>query len=312
MRVQVMDLDGSICSQHVLMDRLRPTVLPVAPWGPRIRMACAFRRFQRFERALGALAPEPASDAPILTLCGSGDFHHVSLALLRRLRGSFNLLVVDKHPDWMRAIPFLHCGTWLYHATALPQVGRIFHVGGELDFDNHYRWLAPWPHLRSGRITVIPAVRRFRRGNWAGVDNEPLRPAADAEATAERLEAVVQAFRAHLQQRPLYISVDKDVLLEGDAAVNWDSGQLRLTEVQAVLVAFLRAARGMLAGMDIVGDWSPVRVQGVLRRLLHRTEHPALVIDPAEAARRNERANLSLVAAVRRALDAARGEDAAA
>ena len=60
----------------------------------------------------------------------------------------FNLLVLDKHPDWMRGIPFLHCGTWLHHALQLPTLNRVIHCGGDLDFDNAYRWLAPWREIK--------------------------------------------------------------------------------------------------------------------------------------------------------------------
>ena len=77
--------------------------------------------------------------------------------------------------------------------------------------------------------------------------------------------------------------------------MNWDSGVLRLPELTLVLQAFIRAAGGRLIGMDVTGDWSPVEVRGWLRRLLHSTEHPQLVIDPREAARRNERANLAIL-----------------
>lgn len=295
MMTQVLDLDGSLAPQRALQACCRPAAVGLRPWGPRIRMACAFRRFRRFERHLAALAP-PGGE-PVLTFYGSGDFHHVSLALLRRLRQPCNLLVLDKHPDWMRRIPFLHCGTWLYHAARCPHVRHIFHAGGELDFDNHYRWLAPWPDLRAGRITVFPAVRRFRRGGWGGVANEPLRPAPCTPVTGERLRSLLRPFVAELAALPLYISVDKDVLNEADAAVNWDSGRLHLAEAQAVLAAFATAAGGRLAGMDVTGDWSPVRLRGALRRLLHWTEHPALKVDPAEACRRNERANLALLQA---------------
>jgi hypothetical protein len=97
--------------------------------------------------------------------------------------------------------------------------------------------------------------------------------------------------------RPLYISVDKDVLIEADAAVNWDSGHLHLAEARAVLSAFVGAAGGRLAGMDVIGDWSPVRLRGPLRHVLHWSEHPPLPVDPVEASRRNERANLALLEA---------------
>jgi hypothetical protein len=47
--------------------------------------------------------------------------------------------------------------------------------------------------------------------------------------------------------------------------------------------------------MDVVGDWSPVRLSGPLRRLLHLTEHPPLAVDARDAARRNEALNLALL-----------------
>jgi hypothetical protein len=296
MQARVLDLDGAVLAQPAVLAHCRPRVVPLREWGARLRMACAFGRFRTFERDLAAAWP--AEDGPSLTLYGSGDFHHVSLALLRRLREPFNLLVLDKHPDWMRGIPFLHCGTWLHHAVRSSAVQRVYHVGGELDFDNHYRWLAPWPDLINGKVTVFPAVRAFRRGLWARVANEPLRPGPSTPLTPDCLGMLLRPFAADLARWPLYISVDKDVLIEADAAVNWDSGHLFLAEAAAVIEAFVAAAGGRVAGMDLVGDWSPVQVRGTLRHILHRTEHPVLRVDPAEAARRNEQANLALLAAV--------------
>jgi hypothetical protein len=89
--------------------------------------------------------------------------------------------------------------------------------------------------------------------------------------------------------------VDKDVLVEQDAVVNWDSGHLRIDEATMVLDTFLQAAGG-LAGADLVGDWSPVHVRGWLRRLLHQTEHPRLTVDPERATVRNEATNGRLLA----------------
>src|SRR5262249_55474848 len=115
----------------------------------------------------------------------------------------------------------------------------------------------------------------------------------------------LKPFRTELASRPLYISLDKDVMKSNDAVVNWDSGHLTLTEVLEVLKGFLRAAERKLAGMDIVGDWSPVRLRGWLRYLMHFTEHPVLAIDPIQARRRNEHTNLALVEAIRNALPSA-------
>ena len=166
MDVRILNLDGALTAQETLVRGLQ-VVDGARAWGPRIRLGCGFGHFRRFEHALSEQLGGDTDAEPHLTFYGSGDFHHVSLALLRRLREPFNLLVLDNHPDWMRGVPFLHCGTWLRHASRLPLVRRVFHVGGDVDFDNAYRWLAPWRQLCDGRITVFPAFRRFRRGAWA-------------------------------------------------------------------------------------------------------------------------------------------------
>ncbi len=296
MDLRILDLDGSLTAQPGLR-RHQPTIYPADDWGPRVRLACSFARFRSFERALAERFAAESDDTPQLTMYGSGDFHHVSLALVRRLTRPFNLLVVDNHPDWMTRLPFLHCGTWLYHASRLPLLQNIFHVGGDVDFDNSFRWLAPWRQLRSGRITVFPAIRRFRGAAWDRLRHDPLRPAPDERLTARRLETLLEPHRAELERWPLYVSLDKDVMRPTDAVVNWDSGHLDLEEVQTVLDVFRETAQERLAGMDIVGDWSPVRLHGLFRQLFHWTEHPALSVTPYAARHCNERTNEILLAA---------------
>jgi hypothetical protein len=294
MDVRILDLDGSVAAQFALRQCCQ-NVVAAPEWGPCLRLACRHGRFRRFEDELTRLTGSAADDAPHLTFYGSGDFHHVSLALVRRQRRPFNLLVLDNHPDWMRGVPFLHCGTWLRHAAALPHARTVFHLGGEVDFDNAYRWLAPWGSLRTGRVVAFPAVRRFRGRRWAGVPHEPLRPAPGERLTTERLERLLAPHRAELARWPLYVSLDKDVMGTADAVVNWDSGHLDLSEVRAALDVFCDAAGGRLAGADVTGDWSAVRVDGWFRRLFHLTMHPPLDVVPPFARQCNERTNLALL-----------------
>jgi hypothetical protein len=294
MDLRIFDLDGSLVTQPQLL-RARPAIHCFRSWGPYVRLGCSFRRFEQFESAVAESLGSIHDTDPACTFIGSGDFHHVSLALLRRIEQPFNLLVLDNHPDWMRGIPFMHCGTWVHHASKLANVRTIFHVGGDVDFDNSFRWLAPWANLRSGKIQVISARRRFQRGAWADLGFSALRLKPDYPASADRIDYLVEGYQAELARWPLYISVDKDVLTARDAVVNWDSGHLAVAEVKSVLSAFIRAARRQIAGIDVVGDWSPVRLRGIGRRLLHGTEHPWLNVNPANATRCNQRFNLELL-----------------
>jgi hypothetical protein len=288
--IRILDLDGSLSPQADLFAPEEAEWVPAQEWGERLRLACAFGTFDRFRRWL---ADSPPRNGPAVTLYGSGDFHHVTLALLGRIRGPFNLLVLDKHPDWMRGIPFLHCGTWLRHALRLPGLQRAFLCGGETDFDNTYRWLAPWPEIVDGRVVVFPARRRFVRGGWAGIPVRPLLAGGNSPAAA--LRDGLEPFHDDLRRYPLYVSIDKDVLTPEDAAVNWDSGLLRLPEAVATVETFLAAAGGRLAGADVLGDWSPVRLGHWLNRLCDRLDHPSPQLDPADAADRNRRANAALL-----------------
>lgn len=301
MDVRILDLDGALDGQLPWLAEWSPRPIPARDWGPRIRLACSFRRFEQFGQQIAPALRAATSDSPAVTFCGSGDFHHVSLALIRRLSAPVNLLVLDNHPDWMRGVPFLHCGTWLWHAVRLPQIARIFHVGGDVDFDNYYRPLAPWPFLRSGKIVVFPAIRRFRGTSWQRVPHQALRRTPAEPICAGRLASLLLPFREELAARPLYISLDKDVMTAQEAIVNWDSGHLHFGEVQTVIAGFLEAARHRLAGADILGDWSPVTVGGTLRRVMHWSMHPSLTVDPEQAAGQNGAMNARLLALLARA-----------
>jgi hypothetical protein len=295
MRPRIFNLDDSFSSQKLLLRQCRTTVHDFREWGPTLRLGCGFRRFARFEEALTRKLGAKTDTQPVVNFVGSGDFHHVSLALLRRIPHPFHLLILDNHPDWMRGIPFLHCGTWVYHSAQLPNVQSIFHVGGNVDFDNGFRWLAPWPWLRSGKIKVIPATRRYERGAWSDLVFPVLRAKSGRVATTKRISQIVDPYRAELARWPLYVSLDKDVLTSREAVVNWDSGNLTFREVFALLNAFAEAAKYRFAGMDVVGDWSPLRLQGFGRRVLHWTEHPRLTVSPTQATECNQKINLEVV-----------------
>ena len=286
--IRVLDLDGGVTAQAELLARVGAGVIPARPWGPRLRLACTFSAFGRFRRWLDGALPA----GPGVIFFGSGDFHHVTLALLGRVRKPFNLLVLDKHPDWMTGIPFLHCGTWLRHACRLPMLRRVFHCGGETDFDNGYQWLAPWRELRAGRIVVFPARRRFG-GRWSALAVRPLLEGGVLDR--EGLRAALRPFAGELARYPLYVSVDKDVLPAEDAAVNWDSGLIPLPEVVAVLETFVEAAGGRLAGADLLGDWSPIQLGHWLNRFCDWLDHPSPAYHPTVAGERNARANAALL-----------------
>jgi hypothetical protein len=295
MRIRVVDLDGSITTQDRVLRMFQPDVFDMRRWGPRLRLATRWQRFFRFERSLDRLVGAEDHRDAWITLLGSGDFHHVTLALLRRLRHPFNLLVLDRDADWLRATPFLHSRSWLHHAARLPNVRRIFHLGGEGGFDNALRWLAPRRLVSKDKIVVAPAVRSFESGFWRNHRPQTLRRRLEIPLDRDRLEEIFCPYLDELDRLPLYVSLDKNVLWMPEAMTNGRSGHLDLSEAQEILQFFMKASGNDLIGMDIVGDWSHAETDGLLRRLLQRFGHPRQRVDADQARLCNERTNMMLL-----------------
>ncbi len=292
MRLQILNFDDALLTQPQVLGAYDPDVIDFRDWGPKIRLGCSFAQFRRFEEELNAVLGNDSS--PGVTMLGSGDFHHVSLALVRRLREPFVLLMLDNHPDWMSGFPFLHCGTWLHHALRLPKLKRVVHLGGNTDFDNAFRFVAPKNEIRDGRIVVAPG-HSLIRGFWKGLKTRPLLDESQGKMTGSRLEALLEELTPLLGRQAVYVTFDKDVLAAQDAAVNWDSGSLRLPDALEILNGVFEKCQARLIGMDVIGDWSPVRTQGVFRWGLHVLEHPTHCVKEGEAARINQETNLSIL-----------------
>jgi hypothetical protein len=295
MHMRVIDLDGSIVAQDRVLRSFRPDVCDLRSHGPRLRLGCRWKRFYRFERRLDRMFGPRDSDEPSISLLGSSDFHHLSLAFMRRIRHPFNLLVLDNQADWLRGLPMLHCRGWLHHAAQLPNVRRIFHLGGDGDFDNATRWLSPASALQSGKVVVMPAVRNFRRGFWKHLAHQPLRTRPETLIDRDRMEELVWPYLDDLDRWPLYVSLDKSVMWLPEAVGNGTCGVLDLLEVQEILQFFLKGSGNDLVGMDITGDWSPVCTRGLLRRLLRKIQHPRTSVDEEQARLTNERTNVTLL-----------------
>jgi arginase family enzyme len=302
--LQILNLDDALLGQQQFLSAYDPDIVDFRDWGPRIRLGCSFRQFRRFERDLhDVLGNDPG---PRVALLGSGDFHHVTLALLRRLREPFVLLVLDNHPDWMTGFPFMHCGTWLAHALDDPRLERVIHLGGNADFNNGFRLVAPKRPIRDGKIVVAPAKASLVSSFLRSFAAEPLLDDVPAPMTGDRLDALLRQLTPLLDGKAVYVTFDKDVLVRDDAVVNWDSGSLRLPDSLEILSGVFDACGARLLGMDIVGDWSPVRTDGLFRWGLHALEHPLLRVDPRDAAAVNEQTNLSILELIERVANAER------
>jgi hypothetical protein len=261
------DLDGA-WSHQMLDHHLR-----CAEWGPRLRYSATPALLDAF---YASIQPE----LPAFTLYGSGDFHHLTALWLRNLSAPVTLVSFDNHPDWDVRPPDWGCGGWINRALELPHVTRAAVWGcGNFELNWPHRLFGNQDALASGRLQVFPWAERvgqYARKRWPALTRDGWRPA-------------FSSFAQSLAGQRLYVTVDLDCLRAGEAVTNWEPGLFTAADVAWALDELHSVAD--VAGGDICGPWSPPRHARFKQWLSSRLDHPRLrPVDPAQAARANERA----------------------
>ena len=294
--VLVLDLDGSLTAQPALAGLLRDgraLSIEARDLAPRLRILAARGPLARLRDRLHEAAG--AENVPgTLAFYGSGDFHHLATLFLARLREEVTLLHFDNHPDWVRFPATVNCGAWVNRALELPQVAQVVTIGPAGEDLVRPQWKgANLRALREGRLEVHAwrgSESRYRGRPFAvpGCRAGGGRIAWDSLADAS-WDGFLEALDARLPGRPLWVSLDKDVLAPGEALTNWEQGGMALS---AILDAVRRLGRrrGVL-GIDVCGDYSRPRFRDPFRWLLSATDRAAVPEPSAAALAVNDRSN---------------------
>ena len=209
-------------------------------WGPALR--CFAPR-----ASMRAFVETVANRLPPFVLFGSGDFHHVTAALLRKSTAS-NVVVFDNHPDWDRRPPHWACGGWVNRAFDLPLIKRIA-IWGCGNFELN------WPARAFGnsRAEVYGWRERY---------------AMRGKITRDDWRAQFESFSAALRG-DVYVSVDMDCF--EDAATNWENGLFTAEDVAWAI----RKLPNVIGG-DICGAFSPPVYARRTQRFAAEWDHPKL------------------------------------
>jgi hypothetical protein len=272
---------------HLDLDGAWPSAaLPACPpvdaraWGPRLRFCTPGTEMERF-----AAECLPRLGDARFTLFGSGDFHHVSALLLRRVPEPLTLVSFDNHPDWDIRPPRWCCGSWINRALALPAVGRVSIWGcGNFECWGWHRLTGNHRDVRSGRLIVHP---------WADERSAVNQARPDAITQANWRERFA-AFAGGLSGGAVYVTVDLDGLRAGEAFTNWENGRFRVEDICWALDQLRRETR-IVAG-DVCGAFSPPAYARRFQRFASETDHPTL---PAFDREEATRINLAALQAIR-------------
>ena len=70
----------------------------------------------------------------------------------------------------------------------------------------------------------------------------------------------------------VYVTIDKDCLTKDHALTNWHEGKMELEELLSMLKFVKENFR--IAGVDITGEYSPVRIDGMVKRAIAYLDRP--------------------------------------
>lgn len=258
--VTVLDLDGSALEQAPVCARrdagLAATI-DMRDLGRALRLWAWRPAFEAFKARL----PAPG-DAPEIFLLGSGDYHHLTAALLERRGEPLTVVHFDNHPDWAWTFPRRHCGSWVNAALGMPQVVRVVTIGCcSDDLERPDRAGANMRALASGRLEIHP----WRRSPTRLPHQAPPLPGHRIEGgrlvwrnlAEEDWDVAMARIIATIPTGCVWLTIDKDVLGPEEAATNWDQGSLPLGLLESAITRLANERR--IVGVDLCGDYSPPR-----------------------------------------------------
>lgn len=157
-------------------------------------------------------------DAAGLHFLDNGNYHYLSLFFLEKIATPFELILFDHHSDAGEPAfgGLLSCGDWVRAATQTCE--NLKHV-----------------------IAVGPDAAQQKL-----VDDATKSKILFLDEAADLTDALAE------NDRPVYISLDKDVLSKEVLPTDWDQGDMRATQLFADFAQIKKSRR--ILGMDICGE----------------------------------------------------------
>lgn len=191
---------------------------------------------------------------------GNGDFHHISYLLIKYIPyKNIHVVVFDNHPDNMFFPTGIHCGSWVYHASKLPNVSNISVFGiASKDIRGLNIIQNRLSVIRSRKVKyycLAPVSKLMRILSGNGIDD-----------IRDSQKSVAEILKEESQKKrwPVYLSIDKDVISNRTLRTGWDQGRMQENE----LLRCIKEIVPSVIAADIVGDISSYNYKSRLKKIM--------------------------------------------
>lgn len=161
-----------------------------------------------------------------ITFIGSGNYHYVTYLLLADVQSPFTLVLFDHHTDMFKS-PYdtlISCGSWVLNALeTLPMLKKIIIVGTSDDL------VESIPPYYNKRLSVF------------------------SKEQTEQTVGLNKYINSAILTENVYISIDKDVLMESEAVTNWNQGNMKLTQLLNLIDNI--STNKKICGIDVCGEY---------------------------------------------------------
>ncbi len=313
-KVIILDVDGSVIQQKKLLAQYHPTVIPLSEKSEALRYWC---RIEEMEWLKQLLVSTVGTVKGKVIFYGSGDYHHLAYLGISLMDEPVTVIHFDNHTDFARGLSgYIHAGSWVVRALALSHVRKDILLGIDGDLNMSKDMPVPMGSLmhemhlfKTQKVEVYPNA--MHRSVLLGQISTKL-PCVEfkpglltTQATWKnmrdhgRIEATLERILPTLPTEAVYLTIDKDVLNEGDCFSNYTGLQGTLTLDELLAAISLIGKRKRILGADVCGDGSYSAASGYpLKRLVARLKDrgvPRSAFTSPENIRLNEGANLKIL-----------------
>jgi hypothetical protein len=303
--IRILDFDSSITSQKNLIAKYSspPFTCEIID----LKKEAPYLRYWASCESLSLLAQKIGYDRDgVINLYGSGDFHHISGALIESLRRPVSVLIFDYHPDWDGLGRQFSCGSWVRALVNNDNVRKVVLLGpSSEDLSTKGLLSASFAGLKNKKLKIFPYqrepswifFRNLKKANCFKVQRWPFISKIEWDnLSGKQMDTFLPQLLCSLPTDDVYISIDKDCLGKDYAITNWEDGSIALSWLLEAL-GVIKLKKNII-GMDITGDYSPPAIKGWLKNLMSCLDHPRKNIrteDSESISRINEETNLRIL-----------------